>query len=125
MKKYDEEFEQWFDGINSHYGLLGTGKKDAESYFYGKFMAYFRCFHACLKLYNCCGDMFGNFLAIFFGAWRDSSAKVLYILNPSDPTQLEGEQPQYTSLLITSLRTSIANRALVMMSHRRQMSTDI
>ena len=39
--------------------------------------------------------MFGNFLELFFSAWRDSLAKVQYILNPSDPTQLEAEQPQY------------------------------
>ena len=90
---YSTEFEKWFEAINSHYGFMGAGKKSTTLQFYGKFMALLGCFHACLKLYNCCGDMFGNFLGLFFSAWRDSLAKVQWILNPSDPTQLEAEQP--------------------------------
>ena len=58
-------------------------------------MAFFGGFHACMKLHNCCGMIIGNFLTIFFAAWRNTLNKVLWILYPKDPRQLENELPQY------------------------------
>lgn len=90
----DAEFDLWFDEVNSHYGLVGKGKNKG-SRFYGKFFAFPGGFHACLKFHNMCGDLFGNFLALFFRAWRDTPSKIEWILRPKDPTQLEEELWQY------------------------------
>ncbi|KAL9178464.1 hypothetical protein ACHAXT_003794 [Thalassiosira profunda] len=95
----DDEFERWFKAINVRMGLLGRGRGDGHgTRFYGKFWVFPGGFHACMKLHNCCGIMFGNFVAVFFGAWRNTPNKVNWILFPSDPRQLEQELPQYILL---------------------------
>jgi hypothetical protein len=48
-----------------------------------------------MKLHNYCGLLFGNFLTVFFGAWRYTLPKIFYILSPNDPRQLQKELPQY------------------------------
>ena len=90
----DIAFEGWLDELDSKFGFIGKGN-DAGSRFKGKFKAFFGGFHACMKLYNCCGTMFGNFVEKFFGAWRSTSARIEWILFPPDPRQLEAEMPQY------------------------------
>ena len=87
------EFSKWFCRINLQCGFLGVGKHN--SIFDGKFMALPGGFHATMKTHNCRGMMFGNIVHNFFGAWRDTHAKVNWILFPKDPRQLENELPQY------------------------------
>ncbi|KAL7549786.1 hypothetical protein ACHAWF_015642 [Thalassiosira exigua] len=48
-----------------------------------------------LKMHNCCGLMFGNFVKQFMAAWRDTLAKIYWILFPKDPRQLENELSEY------------------------------
>ena len=93
----------WFNEVNNKYGFIGKGKvvaaEDAEegsgSKFHGKFMAFFGSFHVTLKLHNCRGMMFGNIDQTFYAAWRNTLNKVLWMLFPSDPYQLDCEFPQY------------------------------
>ncbi|KAL7540626.1 hypothetical protein ACHAXR_010257 [Thalassiosira sp. AJA248-18] len=86
-------FDKWLDAIDKRVGFLGSGS--GKSVLNGKFMAFPGGFHAGMKLHNCCGIMFGNYVKHFFAAWRDTLAKVYWILFPSDPRQLENELPQY------------------------------
>ena len=95
--KVKTDFDKWFIAINSQYGFLGKAhsKGGKSSRFCGKTYAFPGAFHSCLKLHNCCGLMFSNFLSHFFAAWRDTPNKVKWILYPSDPRQLESELPYY------------------------------
>ncbi|KAL7512472.1 hypothetical protein ACHAXN_009686 [Cyclotella atomus] len=76
------------------YGPCNNVENNA-SRFNGKFFAFPGGFHAGMKLHNCCGMLFGNFLIVFFGARRNMLPKILYILYPNDPRQLQKELPQY------------------------------
>ena len=99
----NDEFEMWFNEVNNKYGFIGKGKvvaaEDAKegsgSKFHGKFMAFFGSFHVTLKLHNCRGMMFGNIDQTFYAAWRNTLNKVLCMLFPSDPYQLDCEFPLY------------------------------
>ena len=64
----NSDFDKWFHQINCRVGFLGPGKLGSKSRFYGKFIAFPGAFHAGMKLHNCSGMMFGNFLEAFFGA---------------------------------------------------------
>ena len=65
--KKNDDFEDWFNSINSRFGFIGKGKSDdTGSRFYIKCMVFPGGFHARLKLHNCCGMIFGNFLQVFF-----------------------------------------------------------
>jgi hypothetical protein len=91
-----DEFSEWLNHIDSFEGLIGSSSGlESKSRFKGKFMTFFGGFHATNKLHNCRGLMFGNMISHFFSAWRNTTKKVLWILYPSDPRQLENELPQY------------------------------
>ena len=81
----DKAFEGWLDELDSKFGFIGKGN-DAGSRFKGKFKAFFGGFHACMKLYNCCGTMFGNFVEKFFGE----------VLAESEHASTEGEDDDDT-----------------------------
>ena len=86
-------FDHCFKILNKQVGFWGKGK--IMSVFCGKFMALPGALHAGLKLHNCCGMMFGNFVKNFMSSWRDTLAKVYWILFPKDPRQLKNELQQY------------------------------
>lgn len=90
---YTKDFDEWFHKINQHVdGLFGRGHQNrTKSKFYGKFHAFPGGFHAGMKLHNCCGRMFGNFLIVFFGVWHNSLPKIHYIFYPLDPRHLENK----------------------------------
>ena len=92
----DSEFMEWLHCMDRKCGHLGKGHARRNcSRFAGKFMAFFGGFHAGMKLHNCRGMMFSNIDTLFFGAWRDTLNKVLWILYPKDSKQLDNELPQY------------------------------
>jgi hypothetical protein len=93
----ESQFDKWLNVVDCSFGFRGKGHATGtkRSRFKGKFHAFFGAFHACLKLHNSCGLLFGNFLGVFFVAWRDTLNKINWILYPSDPRQLENELYQY------------------------------
>jgi hypothetical protein len=77
------------------YGMFAADKeREPDQKLFGdNVKAFFGGFHTLMKFHNARRELFEELLTAFIEMWRDTIKRILWILNPSDPRQLENEFP--------------------------------